>query len=60
MQCMGDMKSAMGADPLIAEAMALFASDLNPTLYYRSPAHARDVLRQTRRLAEVDGLDDRH
>jgi len=47
------------AEPLVIETVEYLASTLDPTLYYHSPDHTKDVLRQTMELAEADALDSR-
>ena len=37
----------------------MLVSNLDPTLYYHSSAHTKDVVRQTLELAEADALGDR-
>ena len=39
--------------------METLVCNLDPTLHYHSPAHTKDVLKQTLELAESDGLGDR-
>jgi len=47
------------AEPLVIETVEYLAATLDPTLYYHSPDHTKDVLRQTMELAEADALDSR-
>ena len=47
------------AEPLVTETVQHLASALDPTLYYHSPDHTRDVLRQTMELAQADALESR-
>ena len=47
------------AEPLVIETVEHLASTLDPTLYYHSPDHTKDVLRQTMELAEADALNSR-
>ena len=56
---MEGMSLAIHAEPLVTETVSALVSDLDPTLYYHSPAHTKDVLRQTLELAESDALDNR-
>ena len=56
---MDSINFAIYAEPLVTETVEALASDLDPTLYYHSPAHTKDVLRQTLELAEEDALGDR-
>lgn len=49
----------VNSEPLVAETMDVLVSNLDPTLYYHSPAHTKDVLRQALELAAEDALDDR-
>ena len=50
---------AVNTEPLVTETVDTLVSNLDPTLYYHSPAHTKDVLRQTLELAEADALDNR-
>ena len=50
---------AVDTEPLVTETVDTLVSNLDPTLYYHSPAHTKDVLRQTLELAEADALDNR-
>ncbi|MFL2503042.1 MAG: hypothetical protein ACJ0Q1_09045 [Luminiphilus sp.] len=56
---MDSINLAIYEEPLVTETVEALASDLDPTLYYHSPAHTKDVLRQTLELAEEDALGDR-
>lgn len=56
---MESLSTEIKAEPLVTETMQRLASALDPTLYYHSPAHTRDVLRQTMELAQADALDSR-
>jgi len=47
------------AEPLVIETVEYLASTLDPTLYYHSSDHTKDVLRQTMELAEADALNSR-
>lgn len=56
---MENLKTEIKAEPLVIETVEHLASTLDPTLYYHSPDHTKDVLRQTMELAEEDALDTR-
>ena len=56
---MENLKTEIKAEPLVIETVEHLASTLDPTLYYHSPDHTKDVLRQTMELAEEDALDSR-
>ena len=56
---MESINLAIEDEPLVTETVETLVSDLDPTLYYHSPLHTKDVLRQTLELAEADALDDR-
>lgn len=56
---MESINLAVDSEPLVTETVDALVSDLDPTLYYHSPAHTKDVLRQTLELAEADALEDR-
>jgi len=47
------------AEPLVTETVQRLVSSLDPTLYYHSPDHTKDVLRQSMELAREDALDSR-
>jgi len=47
------------AEPLVTETVQRLVSALDPTLYYHSPDHTKDVLRQSMELAREDALDSR-
>ena len=47
------------AEPLVTETVQRLVSSLDPTLYYHSPDHTKDVLRQSMELAQEDALDSR-
>ena len=56
---MENLRTEIKAEPLVIETVEHLASTLDPTLYYHSPDHTKDVLRQTMELAEEDALDSR-
>lgn len=56
---MENLRTEIKAEPLVIETVQHLASTLDPTLYYHSPDHTKDVLRQTMELAEEDALDSR-
>ncbi len=56
---MENLRTEIKAEPLVIETVQRLASTLDPTLYYHSPDHTKDVLRQTMELAEEDELDSR-
>jgi predicted metal-dependent HD superfamily phosphohydrolase len=56
---MENLRTEIKAEPLVIETVEHLASTLDPTLYYHSPDHTKDVLRQTMELAEEDALDTR-
>ena len=56
---MENLKTEIKAEPLVIETVERLVSTLDPTLYYHSPDHTKDVLRQTMELAEEDALDSR-
>ena len=56
---MENLRTEIKAEPLVIETVEHLASTLDPTLYYHSPDHTKDVLRQTMELAEQDALDSR-
>ena len=56
---MESINFAVDAEPLVTETVETLVCNLDPTLHYHSPAHTKDVLKQTLELAEADGLDDR-
>ncbi|MEK9990399.1 MAG: HD domain-containing protein, partial [Halieaceae bacterium] len=56
---MENLKIEIKAEPLVIETVEHLASTLDPTLYYHSPDHTKDVLRQTMELAEADALNSR-
>ena len=56
---MESLSTQIKAEPLVTETVQRLASALDPTLYYHSPDHTRDVLRQTMELAQADALESR-
>ena len=56
---MENLRTEIKAEPLVIETVEHLASTLDPTLYYHSPDHTKDVLRQTMELAEQDALNSR-
>ena len=56
---MENLRTEIKAEPLVIETVERLVSTLDPTLYYHSPDHTKDVLRQTMELAEEDALDSR-
>ena len=56
---MENLRTEIKAEPLVIETVEHLASTLDPTLYYHSPDHTKDVLRQTMELAEQDDLNSR-
>ena len=56
---MENLKIEIKAEPLVIETVEHLGSTLDPTLYYHSPDHTKDVLRQTMELAEADALNSR-
>ena len=56
---MESLSTEIKNEPLVTETVQRLASALDPTLYYHSPDHTKDVLRQTMELAQADDLDSR-
>ena len=56
---MQNLSTEIKAEPLVTETVAHLVSALDPALYYHSPEHTKDVLRQSIELAQEDELDSR-
>ena len=56
---MENLSAEIKAEPLVTETVERLVSRLDPTLYYHSADHTKDVLRQTMELAREDALDSR-
>jgi len=56
---MENLSAEIKAEPLVTETVERLVCTLDPTLYYHSADHTKDVLQQSMELAKEDGLDSR-
>lgn len=56
---MQDLSTEFTEEPLVTETIEWLDSALDDTLFYHSPEHTKDVLRQSIELAREDGLNQR-